>query len=123
MGFDSKHGFLLEPRFVLGDDRSYGPFGGLIVKMHKIEDIGCFASDCSIGGLPLPGRSPDREALLEARCDCASQELRPLLRRDDTIWPGGTKVQQIINRTLLARLALLLSHACATGGRERDCEE
>src|SRR6267142_1383697 len=117
MALHPKNGILIEAGFVFGRKGTNRGFAALVVRMHEAKDERPFANHIAILIPPLPRCLPDSGPSRKARHHRRGKKRRPLVGCDDAVWLRGPEVQQVSDRTLLARHAPGLAHGCASGRR------
>src|SRR4029453_8568599 len=117
MALYPKNGILIEAGFVFSRKCPNRGFAAVVVRMHEAKDERPFANHTAILILPLARRLPDSNPSRKARRHRRGKKRRPLFGCDDAVWLRGPEVQQVSDRTLLARHAPGLAHGRASGRR------
>jgi hypothetical protein len=117
MALYPKNGILIEAGFVFGRKCPNRGFAAVVVRMHEAKDERPFANHTAILIPPLARCLPDSDPSWKARRHRRGKKRCPLFGCDDAVWLRGPEVQQVSDRTLLARHALGLAHGCASGRR------
>src|SRR5512132_3414700 len=110
MALHPKNDMLIEAGFVFGRKCTNRGFAAVVVRMHEAKDERPFVNHIAILIGPLARCLPDSEASRKARRHRRGKKRRPLFECDDAVRLRGTEVQQVSDRTLLARHAPGLAH-------------
>jgi hypothetical protein len=117
MSLHPKNGILIEAGFVVGRKCTNRGFADVVVRMHEAKDERPFANHAAMLIPPLARCLPDSDPSRKARRHRRGKKRRPLFGCDDAAWLRGPEVEQVSDRTLLARHAPGLVHGRAAGRR------